>query len=119
MAARRFFASAEKRAQRPRRAPKVRTAVADHAAPAGDLVDQTAQPPQVGTCEPLLDVAGAARFLGLSVKAVYQHVYRNHLPIRRVGRLLKFDQRELEAYTRRHREPESGWAAMRLVRRGR
>lgn len=43
-----------------------------------------------------LNVDQAAAYLGLSKRAVYDRVYRGTLPSHRLGRLLRFNQDELD-----------------------
>ena len=48
--------------------------------------------------EALLDVKGAADYLGLSVTWVYRSTANGTLPCRKLGRSLRFLQSELEAW---------------------
>lgn len=54
----------------------------------------------------LLDVEGAAEFLGLTEKAVRRRVERDVIPYRKVGRLLRFDPHELYEWSDPNREDE-------------
>lgn len=51
--------------------------------------------------EDLLDVPGAARYLGVSIRSIYRLVSEGSLPSYRVGRQLRFDRDELRAVLRR------------------
>ena len=55
----------------------------------------------------LLDVKQTGVFLGISPWTVRQLIWRGELVPVRVGRLLRLDRRELEAFIVRNREPLS------------
>ena len=50
----------------------------------------------------LLNVAEAARFLGLEVDTIYKKARLRELPSVKVGRALRFDVKALERYIERH-----------------
>jgi excisionase family DNA binding protein len=54
--------------------------------------------------EPLLDVAAASVFLGVSRRQVHRLLKRNELPAVRVGKRTRFIPADLRAYLERHRE---------------
>ena len=56
------------------------------------------------TLEPLLDIASAAAFLGVSRKQVYVLLRRGDLPATRVGSRIRFVPDELREYLERNRE---------------
>ena len=55
----------------------------------------------------LVDVRQAGVYLGISPWTVRQLIWRGELVPVRVGRLLRLDRRELEAFILRNREPLS------------
>ncbi|KGH48253.1 hypothetical protein IN07_03360 [Modestobacter caceresii] len=57
--------------------------------------------PELGS--QLLDVPGAARFLGISERSLYRLVAADELPTYRVGRQLRFDEAELRDVLRSDR----------------
>lgn len=101
MAPRRFFQGSQKRAQ-------LRD-VSRELAPAGvDAVRQGAEPREVDLAHaPLLTVEQVAARLSIPVKAVYDLTYEHGLPVRRIGRRVRFDQAELEAWTVRDRQRQT------------
>jgi len=59
-----------------------------------DVVDQS-RPIET----PYLTSEQAVAYLGLpSVGALYHHIRENRLPVRRIGRSLRFDKRELDQW---------------------
>ena len=50
----------------------------------------------------LLDVRGAAEYLGIAVQTLYQS--RSDIPRIHIGRRILFDPHDLEAYIDEHRE---------------
>ena len=54
--------------------------------------------------KPLLDVAAAAKFLGVSRRQVYLLLERDELPSVRVGKRIRFVPEELRANLHRKRE---------------
>lgn len=114
MPARSFFQSAKKRRQGQRRSAQLTASVTDHSAPAGDGVHQVAQPGEVaGVEQRLVTPEEVAAFLGVPVRQVYKLVHHSHLPFRRVGRLMRFNQAEVDAWSRPGSEAGHG---LRLVR---
>lgn len=110
MASRRFFRSAEQRQQRtPRRV--VATA---------RVGDQRAQPAQVVHGQPSLwTVAETRAYLQLSSdRAVYRlvHALKDPLPCRHVGAQLRFDQGEVEQWTRRQRQDQGERPTLVMVK---
>lgn len=67
------------------------------------LAEQPSTP--VVSSDPLVTVAEAAAHLHLtSADALYHLIYRHpEFPVRRLGRALRFDRSELDAWSRRHR----------------
>jgi excisionase family DNA binding protein len=57
--------------------------------------------------EPLLDVASASVFLGISRRQVHRLLERNELPAVRVGERIRFIPDELRAYLEHHREVQA------------
>lgn len=56
--------------------------------------------------EPLLKVADVRERLNLRTNAaVYWHIEKNGLPVRRIGRAIRVDRVELDAWARRHQQP--------------
>ncbi len=51
----------------------------------------------------LLTVEEAAEQLNVTVRNVREHIYRHRLPIVKVGRLVRIEQSELEAFIERGR----------------
>jgi excisionase family DNA binding protein len=98
MAARRFFAAAQKQHERP---------VRPIPSPAY-VLDQMTQPREIGHLEdPLLSVEEVRDVLGLgSIQGVYRLIRHHALPVRRLGRAIRIDQGELEQWTRRQRQDE-------------
>jgi len=59
----------------------------------------------------LLNVQDAARFLKVSVSWIYEHVRddsKDRLPVLKLGKYLRFDQRDLRAYVDAKREAAVG-----------
>jgi len=54
----------------------------------------------------LLKATEAAQILGVSILTIYGWTSSRKIPFRKVGRLLRFDQAELENWTRR--DPANG-----------
>lgn len=101
MAPRHFFSSGQKAAQ-------VISRRREFAHQSSDTVGPLAQAAQPGViARPLLTVAQVQALLGLrSEKAVYNLTYRPvaPLPVRRLGRGLRFDEAEVNAWTLRDRQ---------------
>lgn len=108
MASRRFFRTAD-RLQQQAAGRLVRRLEADALRKGQDEPLQIHRPP-------LLTPDQACAYLGLpSVRAIYQRVRRG-MPVVKVGRSLRFDQRELDHWMRRDRQDQT--ERMALVRRG-
>lgn len=56
-----------------------------------------------GIADRLLTVEEAAEQLNVSVRNVREHIYRRRLPIVKVGRLVRIEQSELQAFIERGR----------------
>ncbi len=56
----------------------------------------------------LLTVQEAARYLAVSVSTLYGWVWQRRVPFVKIGRALRFDSRDLEAFVEanRHRPPQ-------------
>lgn len=48
--------------------------------------------------EPLLDISKAARLLAVSVSTLYGWVWQRRIPFVKVGRALRFDPHDLDAF---------------------
>lgn len=62
--------------------------------PANDGDDRELKPDNVQLDE-VLDALGAAAFLKISRDALYDEVGRNHIPHRRIGKILRFSRTAL------------------------
>jgi excisionase family DNA binding protein len=51
-----------------------------------------------GTSKPLLTVEEAARYLAVSVSTLYGWVWQRRIPFVKLGRALRFDPHDLEAF---------------------
>lgn len=69
--------------------------------------------------EPLLTVQQVAVWLGLTEKALRMLVSRKAIPVRRVGRQLRFDRAEVDAWTKSSRDPSAPPAALEADRQRR
>lgn len=119
MATRRFFTAGEKHAQ-------ARTGrLVGRPRPVGlheqslTAPNQRAQVHQVAQRqEPLLTVEEARVLLNVpSRQSIYRLVREQGMPVRNLGRYLRFDRAELEAWTVRQRERDA--AALRVLHGGR
>jgi excisionase family DNA binding protein len=63
---------------------------------ASDKKSASTDAPGVG--EPLLDVDGAAAYLGMTEKGIRRRVQERTIPYYKVGRLLRFRRSELDAW---------------------
>ncbi len=52
----------------------------------------------------LLTVQEASHYLGISVSTLYGWVYQRRIPFVKVGRALRFDPRDLEAFVEAHKQ---------------
>lgn len=52
----------------------------------------------------LLDVVGAAAYLGVKRSSVYQMSMRKTIPIVRIGRLIRFSKTDLDEFIRQRKE---------------
>lgn len=57
-----------------------------------------------------LDVAGAATYLGIKERQVRSLVYRREIPFTKVGRLVRFDIQQLDAWLESNTVPAGGAA---------
>jgi excisionase family DNA binding protein len=55
-----------------------------------------------------LDVAGAATYLGVKERQIRSLVYRREIPFTKVGRLVRFDIQELDAWLKVNTVPMGG-----------
>ncbi len=46
----------------------------------------------------LIDIQEAARYLGYSPKSLYNAIAAGRLPVKRIGRTLRIDQKELDLF---------------------
>lgn len=47
---------------------------------------------------PLININEVSQFLGISINTVYSWVNQRRIPYVKIGRLLKFDRRDIEAW---------------------
>lgn len=59
----------------------------------------------VATTRPLLDIAGVADRLGVTVRHIRRLVAERRIPIIKWGSVLHFDPDEIDAWVDRHRRP--------------
>lgn len=69
------------------------------------LVDSQSPQPERTT---LLDIAGVAERLGVTVRHVRRLVAERRIPFLKWGRRLRFDPEEIAVWLDRHRFPEEG-----------
>ena len=70
----------------------------------GNHRNAVSAPARTSRLEPLLDVAAAADYLGVSRRQVYLLLERRELPVVRVGHRIRFIPDELREYVERNRE---------------
>jgi excisionase family DNA binding protein len=53
----------------------------------------------------LLDVPGAAQYLDTTVRNIRELVYKRRIPYVKLGRLVRFDRRDLDRWIEEQKEP--------------
>jgi excisionase family DNA binding protein len=58
---------------------------------------------------PLMKVCDAAQYLAVSVSTLYGWVHQRRLPFVKVGRALRFDKNDLDAFIEANRVRQRSW----------